>query len=66
MGPVVKLCVYKAALALNDNKSVSITCMVAQVSGAAARSRGAALLPLACREFAAAGGGGNDQEQPQV
>lgn len=33
MGPVVKLYIYKAALALNDNKSVSITCVVARVSG---------------------------------
>lgn len=30
MGPVVKLYIYKATLALNDNKSVSITWVVAQ------------------------------------
>lgn len=40
MGPVVKLYIYKAALALNDNKSVSITCVVAQVSGSLPSSSG--------------------------
>lgn len=47
MGPVVKLDVYKAALALNDNKSVSITYVVAGCLAVcpqiAPRSWGAAL-----------------------
>lgn len=87
MGPVVKLYIYKAALALNDNKSVSITCVVAQVSGGLPSSRGGRLVlgggnwpaalpgvgglhcshpPPGFREVAATGGGGTNQEQPQV